>query len=500
MFGKILSYFKRSAKKLPIESAPKSVNRSLQQIQPDIPAFIKLNQEEFQFLLAFVQMSKEFKFAFAEINFPPDNDNLITALAEQQTCQNIQFAVINVDDPELHFLLSELTLTLAKIEREPDKKLVLIVRGLEKSIRTTGDYPNVLANINYARDSFNTAIPHPIVFLLPDYAVTRFALFAPDFWAWTAATFKFKTTQAVLDRAVQQSQIDPGITRTYAKPERSDRVDLLERLLQEYPEGTEASSRARLEVLNQLGAAHKSTRNFDTATIYFEQALELSRELGYDRGEANALYDLGAVCHYLRKYAESRILLKQSLVIKEKIGDGRSNARTYHLLGSVAQELREWEEARTNYRQALTIFAEFNDRYEQASTYHQLGRVAQELREWEDARTNYRQALAIKAEFNDRYSQASTYHQLGSVAEDLREWEEARTNYRQALTIKAEFNDRYSQASTYHQLGSVAEDEGNLAAAEQFFLQALELFTEFKDEHNLGIVKRSLARIDQLRF
>jgi tetratricopeptide (TPR) repeat protein len=423
----------------------------------EVDSFVNLNQEEFQFLLAFVGMSKEFKFAFSEINFPPDNDNLITALAEQPTCQNIQFAVINVDDPGLHFLLSELTLALAKIEREPDKKLVLIVRGLEKSIGTTGDYPNVLANINYARDSFTTAIPHPIIFLLPDYAVTRFALFAPDFWAWTAATFKFKTTQAVLDRAVQQSQIDPGITRTYAKPERSDRVELLERLLQEYPEGTEASSRARLEVLNQLGAAHKSTRDFDTATIYFEQGLELSRELGYDRGEANALYDLGAVCYYLRKYAESRILLKQSLVIKEKIGDGRSNARTYHLLGSVAEELREWEEARTNYRQALTIFAEFNDRYEQASTYHQLGIVAQQLREWE----------------------------------------EARTNYRQALTIKAEFNDRYSQASTYHQLGSVAEDEGNLAAAEQFFLQALELFTEFKDEHSLGIVKESLARIDR---
>jgi tetratricopeptide (TPR) repeat protein len=497
IFGKILSYFKRSAKEPQIEPPAKSVNRSIQPIQTDIDSFIALNQEEFQFLLAFVGMSKEFKFAFAEINFPPDNDNLIAALAVHPSCQQIQFTVINVDDPDLHFLLSELTIKVAEIEREPDKKLVLIVRGLEKSIRTTGDYPNVLANLNYARDSFTVAIPHPIVFLLPDYAVTRFALFAPDFWAWTAATFKFKTTQVVLNHAIEQSRINPGITRTYAKPERSDRIDLLERLLQEYPEGTEASSRARLEVLNQLGEAHKSTRNFETASIYFEQALELSREIAYQPGEANALYDLGAICCYLREYEESNTLLQQSLALKEKIGDRRSNASTYHLLGSVAQELREWEEARSNYRQALAIREEFNDRYSQASTYHQLGIVAQELREWEEARSNYRQALAIQEEFNDQYSQASTYHQLGIVAQELREWEEARSNYRQALAIYTEFNDRYSQAGTYHCLGSVAFDVGEMTEAEQNWLKAFQIWTEFNDEYSIQTF--SMPRLAQIK-
>ena len=161
-------------------SPKQSTTSNLTTDRSAVDSFTALNQAEFQFLLAFVRMSKGFKFAFAEINFPPDNDNLIAALTVQPSCQQIQFAVINVDDPDLHFLLSELTTKVAEIVPEPDKKLVLIVRGLEKSIRTTGDYPNVLANLNYARDGFTVAIPHPIVFLLPDYAVTRFALFAPD--------------------------------------------------------------------------------------------------------------------------------------------------------------------------------------------------------------------------------------------------------------------------------------------------------------------------------
>jgi tetratricopeptide (TPR) repeat protein len=487
-------------------SPKRSTISNLSTDRSEVDSFIDLNQEEFQFLLAFVRMSKEFKFAFAEINFPPDNDNLIAALAKQPTCQSIQFAVINLDDPELHFLLSELTLAVAKIEREPAKKLVLIVRGIEKSIGTTGDYPNVLANINYARDSFTTAIPHPIVFLLPDYSVTRFALFAPDFWAWTAATFKFKTTQIVLDHAIKQSRIDPGIRRIYAKPERSDRIDLLERLLQEYPEGTEASSRARLEVLNQLGEAHKSTRDLDTAIIYFQQALELSRELEYQPGVANALYELGNIYYRLRKFDEVLLLLKKSLALNKKIGYLRSDARIYHLLGMVAQELREWEEAQSNYRHALAIKAEFNDRSSQASTYHQLGRVAQELREWEEARSNYQQALAIKAEFNDRYSQASTYYQLGRLAQQLREWKEARFNYRKALAIGEKFNDRYSQAKTYHQLGTVAKELRKWEEAQTNYRQALAIYEKFNDRYSqagtyykLGTVAQELREWEKAR-
>jgi tetratricopeptide (TPR) repeat protein len=476
-------------------SPKRSTTSNLATDRSEVDSFIALNQEEFQFLLAFVGMSKEFKIAFAEINFPPDNDNLIAALALQSSCQNVQFAVINVDNPDLHFLLSELKIEVAAIEREPEKKLVLIIRGLEKSIRTTGDYPNVLANLNYARDSFTVAIPHPIIFLLPDYAVTRFALFAPDFWAWTAATFKFQTTQVVLDQAIEQYQIDPGIRRTYAKPERRDRIELLERLLQEYPEETEASGRARLEVLNQLGEAHKSTRDFETASIYFEQALELSHELAYTSGEANALDHLGDIAYNLRKFDQADTFFKHSLILKEKIGDRQSTGSNYHFLGMVAQQLRQWEDAWTNYLQALAIFEEFNDLYSQAGIYGQLGIIASELHEWEDARTNYRQALSIFEGFNDRHSQAKTYHRLGIVAQVLREWEDARTNYRQALNIKEEFNDQYAQASTYGQLGLLAESEGNLAEATKNLEQALEIFTEFKDEHSMGMTISNLARI-----
>jgi len=515
--------------------------RSMLSKQPDpseIATLLEHNQEVFQFLLAFVQMSRGLKIGFIEVNFPPDIDKVITAIAEHPKCASIQFVVLRFDDRDMRFLLEGIKAELLKISIEPDKKLVLILQGLEKAIAYSGDNPPILTNLNYARDSFPIAVPHPLLFALPDYAVTRFAQFAPDFWAWTSSTFKFQTLPETRDRLTAQvSNFSHNPNRYFAKPEQGERIDLLERLLQEYTDDTEASSRTRLELLNQLGEAHQSIREFDKAKDYFLQAINLSQELDDYRNEAKALSSLGdvyydirefdgakkafnkslfvkkkigdkqgqaSIYHYLgmvaqalREYEEARQNYQQALAIKIEYGDRYSQASTYHQLGYVAQDLREYGEARQNYQQALTIFIELGDRYEQAGSYHQLGMVAQELRKYEEARQNYQQALAIEIEFGDRYSQASTYHNLGAVAQALREYEEARQNYQHALAIKIEFGDRYSQALTYGQLGLLAEAENNFTEAGQNLLKALEIFAQFQDQHSVEMTVNNLSRIYQ---
>jgi tetratricopeptide (TPR) repeat protein len=420
--------------------------RSMLSKQPnpsEIATLLEHNQEVFQFLLAFVLMSRGLKIGFIEVNFPPDIDKVITALQEHSKCASIQFAVLRFDDPDMRFLLEAIKAELLKIVIEPDKKLVLILQGLEKSIAYSGDNPPILTNLNYARDSFPVVVPHPVLFALPDYTVTRIAQFAPDLWAWTSATFRFQTLPETRDRLTAEvSNYSHNPNRSFAKPEQGERIDLLERLLQEYAEDTEASSRTRLELLNQLGQAHQSIREFEQAKFYFQQAIDLSSEIDDKRSEATALFNLGDVCFDLRKFNQARSFFEKSLDLDTQIGNRRNLATTYHQLGIVAQALREYAEARQYYQQAIAIFIEFSDRYSQASTYHQLGRVAQALREYAEARQYYQQAIAIKIEFSDRYSQASTYSQLGLLAEELGDLEEAKSNHLQDLQISKEFQDQ----------------------------------------------------------
>ena len=473
--------------------------RSMLSKQPDpseIATLLEHNQEVFQFLLAFVQMSRGLKIGFIEVNFPPDIDKVIAALREHPKCASIQFAVLRFDDRDMRFLLEGIKAELLKISIAPDKKLVLILQGLEKAIAYSGDNPPILTNLNYARDSFPIAVSHPLLFALPDYAVTRFAQFAPDFWAWTSSTFKFQTLPETRDRLTAEvSDYSHNPNRYFPKPEQGERIDLLERLLQEYPEDTEASSRTRLELLNQLGNTHRSIREFDKAKFYFQEAIDLSSELDDKSSEAKALFKLGGIYFDLREFNKASLLFERSLNLRTQIGDHRNSAANYHMLGRVAQALRQYRKARQNYQQALAIDIEFGDRYSQASTYHHLGKVAQALREHGQAQENYQQAISIYTEFGDRYSQASTYHQLGNVAYLLREDEEAQQNYQQALAIFIEFGDRYSQAKTYHQLGYVAQELREYGEARQNYQQALAIKIEFGNRYSQAITYHQLGRI-----
>lgn len=277
---------------------PLAVSQPSNDDRAQIISLLEHNQEVFQILLAFVQMSKGFKVAFAEINFPPDVDVLMTALQEHPKCEAIQFAVLRFDDPDLRFLLEAIKQELPKIEIQPDKKLVLVLQGLEKAIASTGDNPpTILTNLNYARDSFPVAVPHPVLFALPEHDVTRLAQFAPDFWAWTSATFKFYTPnqtydEIILDVSDNFNNFDDDFDVDVDQPEITERISLLEKLLQEYREDTEANNRLKIEILNQLGQTYQSIRNFQKAKFYFQKAIFLSRKYGYKNTEDEVLQNL----------------------------------------------------------------------------------------------------------------------------------------------------------------------------------------------------------------
>jgi hypothetical protein len=73
----------------------------------------------------------------------------------------------------------------------------LTIGFLEVSFGTDelSEYPPVLQDLNFVRDAYSTSVPYPILFVLPDYAITRIAKYAPDFWAGRSGVFTFKTLE-----------------------------------------------------------------------------------------------------------------------------------------------------------------------------------------------------------------------------------------------------------------------------------------------------------------
>lgn len=158
--------------------------------------FLNLNRQSFAELLTFIDFADRLTIGFVEINLLADTDILIEFLENHPQCQEIEFVCLEFLDPKLRFLRDEIIKILPKVQVKKNKKLVVIIRGLENSIGIFGDYPPVLTDLNFVRDAYKTSLPHPVLFILPDYAISRLAKFAPDFWDWRSGVFQFKPAQS----------------------------------------------------------------------------------------------------------------------------------------------------------------------------------------------------------------------------------------------------------------------------------------------------------------
>jgi tetratricopeptide (TPR) repeat protein len=254
-----------------------------------------------------------------------------------------------------------------------------------------------------------------------------------------------------------------------------------------------------VSVLDNLAHYYLEAKDYPTATTLYQEALKTHLSLKHLAGDikqvgsASLYHQLGVIAHEQQQWEEATQFYQQ--VLELEFHDPYNQGKTYHQLGMIAQEQRQWDEAVQFYQQAIASHVEFHQRYEQADSYHQLGLVAQEQEQWGQARQFYQQALAIRGEFEDRYGQANVYYQLGRVATEIGELGEARQLYQQALVIFIEFNDLRQQAIVYHQLGGVAEEESELKQARQFCQQALDIFIKLNDLHLQATMYHQLGHV-----
>ncbi|TAF21922.1 MAG: tetratricopeptide repeat protein [Oscillatoriales cyanobacterium] len=512
---------------------------------------IAANQQIFTELLTFVDFADKFTIAFVEVNFNAEAEFLIEGLKKHPISQENQFEVLSFDE-NLRFLLDEIVKILPTIKREANKELVLIVRGLEKSIGKFAEYPPVLQDLNFVRDAYKTRVPHPMLFVLPDYGITRLAKFAPDFWSWKSAVFLFKTTQSTRDDAVARTLDSERSFRTLKTPEKQERIELLEFLLMEYKpshSGTEKNPSAcsnilhqlgvaylsqgkplkareylepaleltkesgnislQAEVYNELGASYRQEGQFSVAMSAYQASLEIAQKLGNRRGEANALYDLGNVCQDLREWEKATVFYQQCLEIEQAIGDIYSQASTYQQLGWVAKEMWNLTEAEGYYQKALEIFSEYGDRSGMASSWGVLGDIERNRGNWDEAERLYRQSLGLRTELGDRSGMATSWGVLGYIEQNRGNWDEAERNrgnwdeaerlYRQSLELRTELGDRSGMATSIGCLGEIEMLMGNLDAAEPLLKESLARLQELGEPAKVAEAHYDLARLERKR-
>ncbi|WP_211167623.1 tetratricopeptide repeat protein [Pseudanabaena yagii] len=474
------------------------------------PDFAVMNRQEIQELLSLLDLSDGFTVALAECNFWQDGVALVAALNEEIAADpewaELQIVDWEFNDPELRYLLDELTQRLATLPRQEGKKLILVLRGLENAIGVVGDYPKFLVDLNFVRDAYIKNVPYPVLFVLPDYAITRFAQFAGDFWAWRSGVFKFQTTQEAREFAEAKTINSDRIIGSYIKPEKQERIDLLHRLLMETkPSGSKPESNSnaasQINILIELGIAYRSLSEFNQAIEFHQQALALSRKISDRNGEAASLNSLGLAYNSLGQYQQAIQFFHQSLDISREIGDHNDEAASLNNLGLTYNSLGQYQQAIQFFHQSLDISKEIGDRNCEASSLCNLGDAYNSLGQYQQAIQFFQQSLKIFREIGNLDFEANALVNLGIAYHFLGEYQQAIQIYQQSLKIKKEIGDRNGESNALGNLGLAYDSLGQYRQAIQFYQQQLEICREIDDRNgeanalnNLGIALQALGR------
>lgn len=267
-----------------------------------------------------------------------------------------------------------------------------------------------------------------------------------------------------------------------------------------------------------LGNTLKVMGKFDEAIVCCKRHLELSRELDDKLSEGRALYNLGNVYHAKGKHIgrvgqkdpgefsdevkeclqEAVSYYEENLQLMRDIGDVAAQGRacgnlgnTYYLLGDFAQAIHYHEER-------LAIARQFGDKAAERRAHSNLGNSHIFMGQFEEAAHHYKRTLALAQELADQAIEAQACYSLGNTYTLLRDYETAIEYHLRHLLIAQNLNDRVGEGRACWSLGNAHASLGHHEKALNFATKHLEISKELSDPMGEATAKMNVADLKRI--
>ena len=167
--------------------------------------------------------------------------------------------------------------------------------------------------------------------------------------------------------------------------------------------------------LNNMGIAYFNIGEYRKAIGFFEQALELARRIGDERGEGSALGNIGIVYCDRGEYHQAIVFHEQRLELARRIGDERGEGSALCNIGIAYKNLGEYSKAIGFYEQALALDRRIGDLQGEGITLGNMGNAYLSLGEYHRAIEFYEQQLEITRRINDIRGEGADLGSIGSA-------------------------------------------------------------------------------------
>jgi len=444
-------------------------------------------------IASLIRLAESFRLGFVKCNQPFQSRQMAARLKEM-LADEANIIIVELKEPVSSLRRAVLQALGADKAGYVGKKVVMVL-GFEHSVPSEGSAP-ALDELNQSRENFPKSFSGPVLIWLPDYALTRLAREAPDFWGWRSGVFEFSPELKIV-AAVENLVINDSFPDNLSLSEKIEKASALEGLVRDYKElqRGERTDRSLAAVLHGLGNIRYSLGEHNEAHRFYHESMKISQEIGDKSAVSKSLGQLGNLTYVTGDLAEARRLYLESMKISQELGDKSGVSKSLHQLGMLAQATGDLAEARRLYQESMKISQELGDKSDVSKSLGQLGSLSDATGDLAEAKRLYQESMKISQELGDKSGVSKSLHQLGCLAYVTGDLTEARRFYQESMKISQELGDKSGVSKSLHQLGMLAQATGDLAEARRLYQESMKISQELGDKSGIAL---SLAQVSLL--
>ena len=247
--------------------------------------------------------------------------------------------------------------------------------------------------------------------------------------------------------------------------------------------------------ISQIGQVYDALAEYERAKEFYQQALNISRNISDRIGESVALNNLGSIYKNQGNYKLALERHQQALAIIRETTDQKLEATTLNYIGIVYYHYGDYKTALSYHEQALKICQESGDRVEESNSLNNIGLIYKDQGKYEQALQFFQQALKIVRELKIPASEATILNNIGLVYDTQRLLLPALEFYQKALAIQQQIGDKDGESTTLNNMAAVYAARGEYTQALDLFQKALFIQRQIGSKGGIGTTLNNMGSV-----
>jgi transcriptional regulator with GAF, ATPase, and Fis domain/serine/threonine protein kinase/tetratricopeptide (TPR) repeat protein len=249
------------------------------------------------------------------------------------------------------------------------------------------------------------------------------------------------------------------------------------------------------ETLGVLGSNHVTAGEYDKATSYFDQRLEVATTLNCKSELAAAHNSLGRVGYNRGDHQSALEHYSQCLTLRKETGDLRGIANSYNNLGLVYQVKDELGRATDCFKRSIDLFSRTGDQHGIAAGMNNLASTLELSGKYNEAIEYSFRALDKRKKLGSQTGIAFCYYHIAKTYQSRGEFEKAASYASKGLHLRKELGERLGIAYSRLQLSELRLAQGRLAESLVMLDEGIDDFQRLDNEVGSLVARETLARV-----